>query len=260
MKKLISILLALTMILSCTLAFAEEASATAAIRYEGPGFDTPEDAVTCYMNGLKNLDFEQMLSAFAWETLASHYSAEKLLKRMKAYNPVTAARMPSFNKFMETANLHSLRNNEIRMIYNALELYILGDENPQNRTIALKDDTEVDAFLKKFENGKLDQLSGMGEIVFLSPDLVTNNKFSLEANQETLKKQTAQYGADEMVNIVAAAGVGKGAIVCMPTVARYGDKWYMVSVSSLLQLILGIEVNRQAFIYTENYMEDLFGM
>ena len=42
-------------------------------RYEGEGFDTPEDAALYYLAGLKNQDFEQMLAAFAWETQADHF-------------------------------------------------------------------------------------------------------------------------------------------------------------------------------------------
>ena len=257
MKKLISILLALTMMPSCIVAFAEEASETTKIRYEGDGFDTPEDAVICYMTGLRNLDFEQMLGAFAWETLASHYSAENMAKRMKAYTPVPPARMPGFNDFMVTANMHSLRANESRMIYSAVEAYIMGEEFHQGKSIALKEDADAEAFMKKFDNGRLEQLSGMGDILFLTPDMVTKGKFSLEVNQKSLSAQTAQFGADELVNIVATAPVGKGMIVCMPTVARYGEKWYMVSVGSLLQNILGIETYYQAFIYTEDALEFL---
>ena len=124
MKKLISFFLALTILLAAFCAFAEEPAANTAIRYEGAGFDTPEDAVACYMNGLKNLDFEQMLSAYAWETLASHYSVEKFLQRIKAYIPTSYVRMPAANDFMVSATLHSLRAAEVRMIYNALEAYI----------------------------------------------------------------------------------------------------------------------------------------
>ena len=112
MKKLISILLALTMMLSCIVAFAEEASETTKIRYEGDGFDTPEDAVICYMTGLRNLDFEQMLGAFAWETLASHYLTEKQIKRLKGYNPAIAARMPSFNEFGRLSKSPSLKKDD----------------------------------------------------------------------------------------------------------------------------------------------------
>ena len=67
-KKAISLVLALVLILGCTCALAEgdEQVCTAnTMKYEGEGFATPEEALTCYMEGLKNLDFDQMMSAFA---------------------------------------------------------------------------------------------------------------------------------------------------------------------------------------------------
>ena len=184
MKKLISFFLALTILLAAFCAFAEEPAANPAIHYEGAGFDTPEDAVACYMNGLKNLDFEQMLSAYAWETLASHYSVEKFLQRIKAYIPTSYVRMPAANDFMVSATLHSLRAGEVRMIYNALEAYILGEDYPDGKTIPLQEEKDVEAFLQKFDNSKLEALTGMADITFLTPDSVTDNMFSLEQNQE----------------------------------------------------------------------------
>ena len=259
MKKLISCFLALAVLLGCCAFAEEEAPAGNPIRYEGAGFDTPEDAVACYMNGLKNLDFEQMLSAYAWETQASHYDAKELIKYLKSYSPLSPGRMPSFNGFMQTANLHALRANETKAIYDALEVYLMGEEYHQGMTIALKDEEEAEAFLQKFDNGKLEQLSGMGEILFLPPDLVTDGTFSFEKNQENFATQTARDGADEVVNVVAAAPVGLGMLVCAPTVARYGDRWYMVSVSSVTQFLLSIETKRMAFFWTEGFLsEDSF--
>ena len=258
MKQLASLLLALAILLFCISASAADSPATASVRYEGTGFDTPEDAVTCYMNGLKNLDFEQMLSAFAWETLAAHYSAEKQVNRLKAYSPVLTARMPSFNAFMEAANLHSFRANETRLIYNALEAYIMGENYHQGFAVSLKDEAEADAYLQQFDNGKVEALAGMSEIIFLTPDQVTDNKFSMETNRESFQRQTAPYGADEVVNVVALAFVGDGTVRCMPTVARYGDRWYLVSVSSFTEMILGIDTNHQAFFYTEDAVKNLF--
>ena len=258
MKKLISVFLALAILLTAFCAFAEEVVETSAIHYEGPGFDTPEDAVTCYMNGLKNLDFEQMLGAYAWETLASHYSVEKNIQRLKAYIPTVSARIPATNDFLVSATLHSLRSYEIRLIYNSLEAYILGEDYPEGQSIPLREDGDVEAFLQKFDNGRLEALTGMSDIVFLTPDSVTDNKFSLEINQENLKKQTAQYGADEAVNVVAMAFIGDGTIMCMPTVARYGDRWYMVSVSSMTSMILAVDMNHQAFMFREMKPEDFF--
>ena len=257
MKKIISILLTITLLLTVLCAYAEEPAANTAIRYEGPGFDTPEDAVTCYLNGLKNQDIEQMLSAFAWETQASHYAVDKSLRSIGVYSQSTAVRMPAINDFMVSANLHSLRALTVRMIYNALEAYILGDDCPNGDAVPMKDDADVEVFLKKFDNGQLEKLTEMSEITFLTPDFVTNNRFSSEKNKERLISMTEQYGADELVNVVATALIGKGIILCMPTVARYGDRWYIVSVSSVTSSLLGVDANRQAFIWLGEGLKEL---
>ena len=76
MKK--RILCLFVLVLACV--FAAPASGEG-IRYEGLGFDTPEEALTCYVEGIKELDFEKILSAFAWETQASHYSVKKQIER-----------------------------------------------------------------------------------------------------------------------------------------------------------------------------------
>ncbi len=216
-------------------------------RYEGPGFSTPQEAITCYLEGLKNLDFEQMLSAFAWETQASHYDVGLYQKRLKAYAPSVKPRMPSFNDFMRSATLHEIRSFQVDLIYQSLEAYILGEDYPEGRVIPFKEESESDAFLQKFNNGRLENLSRMSNIRFVSPDAVTDNKFSTEKNQENFIKQTACYGADEVVNIVALASVGSDMLYCCPTVARYGDRWYLVSVGSFTSSLLGVGMNYQAF-------------
>ena len=230
---------------------------TAPIRYEGEGFDSPEDAVTCYLEGLKNLNFEQMLGAFAWETQMEHYSFDAYYGRIRAYSPAAMPRMPSVNGFMFSANVNALRSYQVRMIYASIENYILGDEAPQGKMIQLKEQEDIDAFLHKFENGKLDNLAGMANIRFLTPDDITGGKFSYEVNQQGFAKQSAYYGADEVVNIVGAADIGDETLYCCPTAARYGDKWYLVSVGSYVSSIAGIPVDYQAFFCGEGKLEDL---
>ena len=224
-----------------------KAAAEPAVTYEGPGFDTPEAALTCYLEGLKNLDFEQMLHAFAWETQARHYDVEVLHTRLRIYSPSVKPRMPSFNDFMLSATLHELRSSQVDLIYQSLESYILGEDYHQGRVITFKEDADADAYLQKFDNGRLENLRSMSNIRFLSPDTVTSNKFSMEKNQENFIKQSAYYGADEIVNIVALADVGSDMLYCCPTAARYGDRWYLVSVSSFTSSLLGVSINYQAF-------------
>lgn len=229
-------------------------------RLEGNGFDTPEEAVTYYLEGLKNLNFNQMLRAFAWETQAEHFSVDAKIRRLQAYMMNLKPRLLGDSDFIRTANLYSLRTAQIDAIYQSIELYILQADHPMQAStgaIVLREDSEFDAFKEKFNNGRLEKLAGMANIRFLTPDEMTEGKFSLERNQENYIKMNAMYGADETVDVPAVADLDGEILFCCPTVARYGDKWYLVSVSSMTNMIMGIATNRQAFAAGEGSLDDL---
>ena len=220
---------------------------TGSVTYEGPGFDTPEEAVICYMQGWKNLDFEQILRAFAWETQIEHFSVKALYMRTKTYSPVMKPRIPFVNEFMSDVSMHYMRAYVTDSLYQSLEAYLMGEDYQQGVMISLKDENEVDAFLQKYDVQRLEKLSEMSGIRLVSPDEVTDGKFSMEGNQQTFAKQTAMYGGDEAVNIVGLANVGDETFYCCPTVIRYGEKWYLVSPGSFTSAILGVDMNHQAF-------------
>ncbi|MBR5962028.1 MAG: hypothetical protein IKZ98_13680 [Clostridia bacterium] len=236
-------------------------SIISAVKYEGDGFDTPEEALACYMEGLKNLNFEQMMSAFAWETQVEHYDLQVYLERIGAYQPTMYPRMPSVNDFMFSANVNTVRFMQAVLIYRAVEAYILGDDAPAKAASGLivfqKDSNDVEEFLKKFENGRLEKLTQMTNIRFLSPDEITDNKFSNEMNAKNFVKQTACYGADETVNLVGVANAGDETLYCWPTICRYGDKWYLVSLSSLTSMIIGVSNNNLAFVCGTGSLSDM---
>lgn len=244
---------------NCGVKLQQDGTAVA-VRYEGDGFATPEEALTCYMEGFKNLDFEQIMSAFAWETQMEHYDLQAYFERVMAYQSTICPRMPAVNDFMFSANVNALRFFQANMVYRSLEEYILGDDSPNKGKGIItfqKDSDDVEVFLKKFENGTLEKLAQMTNITFLSPDDVTNNLFSREQNQRNFMKQTACYGADEAVNLVGMAVVEDETFYCCPTICRYGDKWYLVSVSSITNMILGVPVQYQAFVCGKGSLEDL---
>ena len=232
-----------------------------AVRYEGEGFATPEEALACYMEGLKNLDFEQMMSAFAWETQMEHYDLRVFFERMLSYQPTMRPRMPSVNNFMFSANVNVLRFYQADLIYRSIEAYILGEDAPTNTSTGSisfqKDSDDVEIFLSKFDNGRLEKLSQMTSIRFLSPDALTDNKFSSGNNPESFISQTACYGADETVNLVGVADVGDETLYCCPTICRYGDKWYLVSVNSFTSMIIGVNSNFQAFACGTGLLNDI---
>ena len=243
MKK--RILCLFVLVLACV--FAAPASGEG-IRYEGPGFDTPEEALTCYVEGIKELDFEKILSAFAWETQASHYSVKKQIERARSFSVSMKPRIPSDHPFAVTANLESLRSLQVDNLYKSLEFLMMGEHYHNNMAVSLREDAEIAAFLDYFDDSRLDLLTGMTNVRFIAPEFVAGGVFLSEKNQEMFAKQTAVYCADEVRNIVALADLENGeTFYCCPTIARYGDKWYVVSTSSYISMFLGIDPACQAF-------------
>ena len=235
---------------------AETAGAEDTFRYEGPGFDTPEDAVLYYLAGLKNLDIQQMLGAFAWETLAANYSYRDALIYQRGIDPTVIPSMPFSGDFMTAANLEAIRERAVQYIYLALEICMLGDNHWMFTTTystRLPEDTDADTYLELFDPEILHKLAEMNNVRFYDPDDITGGRFSMNVASENPKRQESyqrnigRYGADEIQYRVAAADVGDDVLYVMPTIARYGDRWYLVSYSGIIPMILGIDVNHQAF-------------
>lgn len=244
---------------SCGTKLRQEASVR--MKYEGPGFDSPEEALACYMEGLKNLDFNQMLSAFAWETQMEHYSVLSRIEYTRTWYQNLHPRMPSLNSFLFSVNLNDLRSSQIDLITRSVEAYILGEDSPGKSSRGMiefeKDTDQAAEFLNKFDNGRLEKLAQMTNIRFVTPDAVTDDKFSIESNQKSFHRETACYGADETINMVGLANVGDETFYCCPTICRYGGKWYLVSVSSRTSNILGFSVDKQAFACGKGEITDL---
>ena len=211
-------------------------------RYEGDGFATPEDAALCYMAGLKNLDFEQMLSAFAWETQAEHFDFRAFITRTKGVSWAHIPGAPASNDLLRSLVVEQIRDYQIHIIYYALVNYV-NNEIYGSQTVSVRFGTEEEAeeYLRRCDNGKIEKLSGMENVRFYSPDDVTGGRFSNEKIVENYRKQNARYGADETKDIVIAADIGDDVIAVAPTAARYGDRWYLVNTGSMTQTILAVD-------------------
>ena len=252
-KRLIALILAAALCAGCSCAFAETS-----FRYEGDGFDTPEEAALCYVAGLKNLDLEQMLSAFAWETQVDHFDFKAYITRLKGIDPITVPGMPVFSDLSRSANIEQFRGFQTNYICLAVECFV-NDEliNAPARSLVFQEEGELDEYLERCDNGRLESLAEMTNIRIYSPDDVTEGKFSLEQNLESFARENARYGADEVRAVFITFDIGWETYAVSPTVARYGDKWYVVSVSSRISMMLGIDSNHQAFFGVPDELRDL---
>ena len=232
----------------CGTKLREEAAEIASDRYEGNGFDTPEDAALYYVAGLKNLDLEQMLSAFAWETQADRFDFKAMLTRIRGISPTNIPGMPVCNELSRSAAVEQLRGAQTNCICTALEYYI-NDELYSSVSMSgvFREEAEFENYLRRCNNGNAERLTMMRDIRLYHPDDVTDGKFSIGKNPQNFLKQTAQYGGDAVKNVFVAFDIAGRTYAVAPTAVCYGGRWYLVSAGSMLSNILGISYTEQAF-------------
>lgn len=258
MKRIVCLLLVLCCVLSlcaCGDNASSSGSNTTIKKYEGDGFDSPEEAVTRYLEGLKEMDYEKMLSAFAWESQISHFSVNAYLKHLKSVQLTYIPRMPSNNDFLFSANVNAIRATQTKYIYDSIEAYLRGYSYNYAKTYTFDKEYEVDEYLALFNKEKIQKLTEMTNIRFLSPDSVTDNKYS--KTKESRDKNLEKYGADEVESVVALADVGEEILFFCPTVVRYGNKWYIASVASDVHSLLSIYNPYYGFICFKGTLHEL---
>lgn len=87
---------------------------------EGGGFDTPEAAVTFYVEQLRNMDVEGMISAYAVESFAEHYQLSKDLEynrgSLNKRYYATSDWLSQKNSYAKMLNLEKRRNTILESI------------------------------------------------------------------------------------------------------------------------------------------------
>ena len=211
------------------------------IRYEGDGFAFPEDAVTAYLEGLRDLDPGRMLRAFAWETLAEHFDVAAYLDFTGVVTDGKDDVLPKIGSFTVRSNLHALREIQLGYVYLSVERYLVPDYVPPkygSSVPRIKDDEELESLLRRFQGQPLAEFSKLEHIRFISPEDVLSGQITPE-QRDWAAKRNAVYGADEVRDIVAVADLGNAPLIVMPAVARYGEKWYIVDLDSATKKLIG---------------------
>lgn len=222
-------------------------------KVEGAGYKTPEEALEAYIEGLKNNDVDQMLSAFAVESFAENYSIEKMIERLRAYMP-TSGYVPTISDFSLRLNTEqrraeisrALRNNYLVLTESKA---ILGDN--AGYPIPLSDyETEADenepARALADDLFISDDSSVLGSIEFreefIDPAKLSD-AYNKETVRETMERQMAQYGGQDMESVAALFYCeGEPVFLCADAI-QYDGLWYLCSLGGTVSAILGMDAN-----------------
>lgn len=245
MKKTVAVLLSLSLLLISSCAFATEA----APRYEGAGYATPEEAVQAYLDGLRDADLSQMLSAFAMETYVDHYDFQAQLERIRTYMMLTMEiRFPNDNDLMRALNVENRKTQIVNAItYQQFGLFAPDWDVTSPISFGASDAEGIPALMDQFAAAAGTDMSRLTFVGFFAPE-VLSDVYLTERNQENLAKQQAVYGMEELRSMVAGFTLGDDQYILCCDVGRYGDRWYMNSLSGNIGTLLGIPVMRAGLV------------
>lgn len=113
--------------------------------------------------------------------------------------------------------------------------------------LLLKKEDEIEQFIKIFSNDKIYKLKRLGRVHLYDPAPLVKN-YDNVYTREKIDAMNGIYGADEIKETLVSADLDGETLVFNPIMARYGDKWYIVSLEGSAFNTLGIGNSKQAFV------------
>ena len=217
---------------------------------EGSGYDTPEDAVLAYLNGLSNGDASEMLSTFAIESYVEHQDPVSTLKRRKAFVPASRDGIPHDTEYAKSLVINARLGELVQYI---LYQYIELSTNAEGQIIALNEDYSLDDLLYQFKYSPVNEWIGNVEFIeWINPANLSANFFTAN-NLSNIAVNAACAGADDFAELAAYIRLnGEDAIQLMECV-KYNGRWYNLTLLSNLANILGLNAYSGGLLYSEEY-------
>ena len=210
---------------------------------EGSGFDSPEEAVSAYIQGWKNSDYAWMMAAFAVETYAANYDLNGTVERVGAYTPIMEF-IPGISELSDEINIET-RRSRISKIIKAHYLLLTQSKSMESTyagTYRMLEDNETaeEMMADMFATDDSTYLSDITtDGVFIDPASL-NEAYSSETNQAAIAKTAELAGADEVCSLLTTIrSAGAFYLLSMDTV-RYGDRWYILEAGGNIGNLLGI--------------------
>ena len=248
MKKLLICLLALLLAAAPALgedlpSWVTDGGDAAREPLEGPGFGSAEEAVTAYLEAMKNGDVEGMLATFAIETYVDEGDPLAYLTRIKTFFPGSAEGLPTGDPYLREL---AVACRYADLVERLCQQYLFfswpqayGDFNGGG--LVLREESEVEAFLEALSASTFSSALAEAELVeFVDPATLLET-YASPANQELLAKLQASYGCDELTDVVARLDVGGEEWYQCMQCARYGERWYNLSQRANIANLLGLD-------------------
>lgn len=211
---------------------------------EGPGWDTPEAAVSFYLEGLQEQDVDKMIGAYAVETYVDQFDLTAQITRIGVHTTSMTPNMPNANHLLRTINIEARKNEIVQFVlYHMISICLPGQDFSQLTTFENESvDVEAKAFVEGLQQGfNSVDFSTLKILLFVEPELISE-LYASERNQQNMKAQIAPYGAEEARSVVALFTIDDKLYVLCCDVMRYGDLWYIFRPGGNIGQLIGLSV------------------
>ena len=227
-------------------------SAAPLLPWHEVGGATPEEAVSLYLEGLRNGDLAAVMSAFAWDTMREHTALASAAQLNGYYSGTNAWPVfPEGSELLEQLDLAELAKQRLNRLALSLADFLTDGavfKDQQwviQRKLPVRSEEETDAVYALFDETRMEQLGELGNIRFLPPsDYVPG--FTQENARKAAERYRVLYGADELSDVIAVFTLGGEEYVIMPQLLRYGDRWYISSMNSISAMICNLPLTNCA--------------
>jgi hypothetical protein len=229
---------------------------TSQVTYEGKGASSPEEAAKTLIKGLQDQDYEEIVSAFAVETMVENYDLKGLVKRNKSYsfwdNPITFPDQSTMSKELNTQKRLNDIFNGIRRLYMtaaypytdvSMTIPISDYNNDAAELLADVFDGDAEILARISFNGKF--ISPEELVEYFDPSIDLDD---LKTNLDRSKRRLIFFRGDEVKSLVADLTIdGKEYFLPMDVIS-YRGKWFVLNLGGTLGLYLGIAYGGVALI------------
>ena len=205
--------------------------------FEGPGFDSPEDAALAYIEAFNAGDVQGMISTFAIETYVDHVDRAATMNRLYTFVIASQDTNPMPTPYVRDLLVSDRYGDIARQLRWQYFYYAMPEEYGDGIDKAVRfpsvDRTQqIQDFLGAFDSSPVNEWIGnIAFVGFVPPEDLIGEEFMDESNQENIKRLAACRGCDEIAEMVVHIQInGKDYYQCLEC-ARYGDRWYVQSLT-----------------------------
>ena len=240
MKRVIFILLALMLWVPCCFA---ERTADNDPRFEGQGYNTPENAVLAYIDAMNRGDVDSLVSTFAVESLVDNSDPEAVLERSRMFQYTMYHAIPASNQAVRSLLIYRRTAEITEGLYRQYLYYCIDDPVAP---ATLRDKAEQERFLSRFDSSPAaDAVGRIAFVEWISPLAI--DMFSTAKSFENVARTYDVYGADDVACLIAHITIdGEDAVQFMDCI-RYGDRWYNMRSYSIPAIIMGLDAFSNGF-------------